>query len=75
MVVRTLHAGTLRGGWWWGCRWGHLLAEGQRGRGHNERHVLRALHTSAVVHDASYLLPMQLRGEAAALAAVLTAVT
>lgn len=43
-------------------RWGYCLAEGLPGRGLGSRAVLRWAEEAAVLHDASYLGAIQLRG-------------
>ena len=54
------------------CRWGHCLAEGAPGRGRGSRGLLHSLHTGALLHDASYLCPLQLSGDPEALQHVLS---
>lgn len=53
------------------CRWGHVLAEGAFGKGHGSRALLHALRHSFVMHDASYMCPVELRGPLDAVSAVL----
>ena len=53
------------------CRWGHVLAEGAFGKGHGSRAFLHALRNSFVMHDASYMCPIELTGPFEAVSAVL----
>ena len=48
-------------------RFGHVLAEGLPGKGLGSRALLEKLKTKFIMHDASYLLPIQLTGTAVAL--------
>ena len=53
------------------CRWGHCLAEGAPGRGRGSRSLLHSLHAGALLHDASYMCPLQLSGAPDAVSRVL----
>lgn len=55
-------------------RWGHELAEGAVGKGLGSRAMLAALKHGAAIHDASYWCPLELRGSAPNLAALLRAI-
>jgi ribonuclease P/MRP protein subunit POP1 len=55
-------------------RWGHVLAEGAVGKGLGSRALLAALKGGAVMHDASYWCPLQLRGRRPDLLAALRSV-
>ena len=52
-------------------RWGHGIAEGAFGKGHGSRAFLHALRNSFVMHDASYMCPVELQGSADAVSTVL----
>ena len=55
-------------------RWCHELAEGAVGKGLGSRATLAGLKHGAAIHDASYWCPLELRGGAPDLAALLRAV-
>ncbi|XP_020101918.1 uncharacterized protein LOC109719568 isoform X2 [Ananas comosus] len=52
-------------------RWGFYLPLGLQGRGRGSRAVLKWLKNSALVHDASYCLPIQLEGPEDSIQAIL----
>jgi len=61
---------------WRPCRrWGHMLPEGQMGKGRGDRHTLKLLHSGCLLHDASYGRPLQLAGGRDELAALLGAIS
>lgn len=55
-------------------RFGHVLAEGLPGKGLGSRALLEKLKTKFIMHDASYLLPIQLTGTALALQQLLRSI-
>ncbi|GAQ78751.1 hypothetical protein KFL_000180340 [Klebsormidium nitens] len=55
--------------------WGHVLAAGLPGRGRGSRSVLRAARFAALVHDATYVQPIQLEGPRTAVFEVLESVS
>lgn len=55
--------------------WGHILAAGLPGRGRGSRSILRAARSAALVHDATYVQPVQLEGPRTAVFEVLESVS
>eukprot|EP00873_Tetraselmis_striata_P043431 jgi/Tetstr1/463695/TSEL_008556.t1 len=55
--------------------WGHMLALGAPGRGRGRKAIAHRLSAGGVLHDASYHLPLLLRGPLLELRAVLGAVS
>lgn len=55
--------------------WGYVLAAGLPGRGRGSRSVLRGAKSAALVHDATYVQPIQLEGPQTAILQVLESVS